>query len=187
MTDSKEILDIASSIFTEIRSESKGYWTDVDAPYYRIRTLQIDKRGSFGERFFAESLLKIFHRRIILEYADGDQGDWDLKINNIKFEIKTSSIDVNSKFQNENIMENGDYAGLMFLLIMPDKLFIKFVKKENIPFEILHDRKTKGTGSGYKWDFKLGDKSLVEIKKLNTIKDEFLKAFGGIKEIQKLK
>jgi hypothetical protein len=92
--------------------------------YSRYRKdLEIDKRGSFGERFF----MKIFANSKYcsrIEYNDGDQGVWDLKINRIRLEIKTSSLTINkknknfakNKFQNEGIREEkGSYEGVLFL------------------------------------------------------------------------
>jgi len=73
-----------------------------------------------------------------------------LKFNGIKFEIKTSSIDVNQKFQNEGIKKNGDYDGILFLGVTPNDLYIKFIKKEDIPFDTLHNREERKTGRGYK-------------------------------------
>ena len=44
------------------------------------------------------------------------KGDWDLMFNGIKFEIKTASIDVNNKFQNEGIKQDGDYGTVASLI-----------------------------------------------------------------------
>ena len=94
--------------------------------------MQIDKRGSFGERFFSQVLSQIYYRRLKIEYKDGDQGDWDLKFNGVKFEIKTASIDVNNKFQNEGIKKDGDCDGVLFLGVTPNSLYIKFILKKDI-------------------------------------------------------
>lgn len=172
-----DIDSIAIPILKQVLKEAQNEWLDPDSKYKEYRNLQIDKRGSFGERFFAQTLSQIYFRRLKIEYNDGDQGDWDLKFNDIKFEVKTSSITVNSKsFQNEGIKEDGDYAGILFLGVKPNQLFIKFVLKSEIPFEKLHNRKKAGTGSGYKWDFK--EKHLIEVKNLDDIKQEFEKNFS---------
>ena len=62
-----------------------------DARFLQQRMIQIDKRGSVGERFYLLTLTSLYPRRV--EYRDGDQGDWDLKIGRMKFEVKTSSLD----------------------------------------------------------------------------------------------
>jgi hypothetical protein len=186
--DKNEIDEIAMPILKRILTEAQDKWLDENSKYREYRNLQIDKRGSFGERFFAETLLKLYPRRI--EYNDGDQGDWDLKINRIKFEIKTSSLDVSNKFQNEGLKRDGDYDGVLFLGIAPNNLYIKFIKKSDIDFDNLvvhsstgttrlHNRGKDGTnkratGAGYKCDFKL-----TEMKKVETL-EEIRKAFEKV-------
>jgi hypothetical protein len=167
---------IATNILNRIIEEAQDEWLDENSKYKNIRKLQIDKRGSFGERFFKTCLMSIYDRRINIEYNDGDQGCWDLKINNLKLEIKTSSLDVNKKFQNEGIKKDEDYSGILFLGIKPNQLLIKFIKKDDIPFDKLHNRGERGTGRGYKWDFK--EKDMLQINTLDDIKAEFEKCFG---------
>jgi len=137
--------------------------------------MDIDKRGSFGERFFEQVLSRIYYRRLNIEYKDGDQGDWDLKFNGAKFEIKTASLDVKKRFQNEGLKKNGDYDGVLFLGIAPKNLYIKFIKKDNIPFADLHNREERKTGRGYKWNLKISD--MTAINTLDDIKNEFEKHF----------
>ena len=169
MHDDTNIENMALSLLQEISREANGKWTG--SKFELIRQIQIDKRGSFGERFFHRILFHIYNRRIIVEYKDGDPGDWDLSVNGIRFEIKTSSLDINNKFQNENIKDHGMYDGILFLCIAPNQLYIKFTKKEDIPFDKLHDRrrgtanniKQKVTGAGYKWDFKINE--VLAVKK----------------------
>ncbi|MDR2526388.1 MAG: hypothetical protein LBC92_00750 [Rickettsiales bacterium] len=180
----RKLIEILDNIVVEDMPE---IWKN--SKFLKQRMIQIDKRGSVGERFFAEVLLKLYPRRI--EYKDGDQGDWDLKINKIKFEIKTSSLDKNSKFQNESLKRNGDYDGILFFGIAPNDLYVKIVKKEDIDFNKLelrsdtgitklHNRgkdntENKATGAGYKCDFKI-----FEMKKVSTMQDikyEFEKHF----------
>ena len=85
-----ELDNIAIPILTDISKEISNEWSDPNSKYIGYRHLQIDKRGSFGERFFIRILSSIYSRRLKIEYKDGDQCDWDLKFNDFKFEIKTS-------------------------------------------------------------------------------------------------
>ena len=93
-----------------------------DARFLQQRMIQIDKRGSVGERFYLLTLTSLYPRRV--EYRDGDQGDWDLKIGRMKFEVKTSSLDKNGKFQNEGLKKDGDYNGVLFLGIAPNDIYM---------------------------------------------------------------
>ncbi|MBW7954310.1 hypothetical protein H3C61_00655 [Candidatus Gracilibacteria bacterium] len=176
MIKNNEIDNIALPILKQVLKEAQSEWLDLDSKYREYRNLQIDKRGSFGERFFSQTLSQIYFRRLKIEYNDGDQGDWDLKFNNVKFEIKTSSIDVNKKFQNEGLKKDGDYDGVLFLGITPNELYIKFIKKDEINFEKLHNRGERGTGRGYKWDLKKDE--MIKVSKLEDIKNEFEKSFN---------
>ena len=173
-----ELDNIAIPLLKKILTEAQSEWLDPNSKYKEYRSLQIDKRGSFGERFFTQTLMQIYPRRLKVEYQDGDQGDWDLKFNNFKFEIKTASIDVNKRFQNDGLKENGDYYGVIFLGVTPNDLYIKFILKKNIPFESLHNRGKRGTGAGYKWDFKLNEMKLV--KTLEDVKTEFEEHFSEV-------
>ena len=66
----KEILD-------EMVVEDKvDIWKD--AKFLQQRFIQIDKRGSVGERFYLKILAYLYPRRI--EYRDGDQGDWSRRL-----------------------------------------------------------------------------------------------------------
>lgn len=171
-----EIDDIALPILRQVLTEAQDKWLDLSSKYRDYRSLQIDKRGSFGERFFEQALSRIYFRRLKIEYNDGDQGDWDLKFNDIKFEIKTSSIDVNGKFQNEGIKKDGDYDGILFLGVTPNDLYMKCIKHEDINFEKLHNRGERGTGRGYKMDLKPAN--MIKITTLNDVKAEFERAFN---------
>lgn len=161
-----------------------------NAKFLQQRMIQIDKRGSVGERFYLLALTSLYPRRI--EYKDGDQGDWDLKIGKMKFEIKTSSLDKNGKFQNEGLKRDGDYNGILFLGIAPNDIYMYCIKIENIDFKNhridhngihinLHNRGRDGiegraTGAGYKCDFK--PEQMHKISTLADLQEVFEEEFG---------
>ncbi len=170
------IHDVFINIIKEINNtETNKIWNN--SKYEAFRYLQIDKRGSVGERFLFSILADSKYVRR-MEYNDGDQGDWDIKIGGAKFEIKTSSLDVNSKFQNEGIKNTDSYDGIIFLGVSPEALFIKMVNVKDIPFDKLHNRKKAGTGAGYKWDFKIPEMSVIETK--NDIISLFEQTFDNL-------
>lgn len=91
---------------------------------------------------------------------------------------KTSSLDVNKKFQNEGLHSDADYYGVLFLCVIPNQLYFKFIKKEDIPFASLHDRRSAGTGSGYKWDHKLTD--VYPIDTIDEFREKFESTFSEV-------
>lgn len=162
----------------------------INAKFLQQRFIQIDKRGSVGERFYLKVLTYLYPRRV--EYRDGDQGDWDIKIGKMKFEIKTASLDKNNKFQNEGLKKDGDYNGVLFLGIAPNDIYMYCIKIANIDFDNqridhngvhvhLHNRgkdgtENKATGVGYKCDLK--PSQMRKISTLDDFKEEFEKEFG---------
>lgn len=72
MTNKTEVDNIAMPILKQILQEAQNEWLDPDSKYKEYRNLQIDKRGSFGERFFAQTLTQIYFRRLKIEYNDRD-------------------------------------------------------------------------------------------------------------------
>lgn len=174
-----DIFKLAQNVFDEIESEvnQTTKWKS-DSKYIRIRHLQIDKRSSFGERLLRDIFSK--ERNISLTYQDGDQGDWDIKINEIKIEVKTSSLDVNNKFQNEHIKNTSDCDYICFIGIAPNAIFMRLEKIEEIDFSKLHNRGYRGTGAGYKCDFKPSQmqeiKTREEVVSLFIIKWDWIRA-----------
>ncbi len=66
-----DIYEIAQNIFSKIENEVNATtkWKST-SKYAKIRHLQIDKRGSFGERLLRDVFAK--EKNISLRYADGD-------------------------------------------------------------------------------------------------------------------
>lgn len=170
-----EIVEIANRVFDEIENEvaKTSKWRS-DCKFARIRYLQIDKRGSFGERLLRDIFSK--ERNISLKYQDGDQGDWDIEINGIKIEIKTSSLDVNNKFQNEHIKNTDKCDYICFIGVAPNSLYLRLEKIDEIDFSKLHNRGERGTGAGYKWDFKAKD--MQEVKSREDVVKIFYEKIG---------
>lgn len=168
-----DIFEIANNIFNEIESEvnKTSKWKST-SKYARIRHLQIDKRGSFGERLLRDIFSK--ERNISLSYQDGDQGDWDIKINGIKIEVKTSSLDINNKFQNEHIKNTPNCDFICFIGIAPDSIFMRLEKISDIDFSKLHNRGARGTG--YKWDLKM--EQMIEVRTRECVVDLFYNKMG---------
>lgn len=170
-----DIFDIARQVFDEIETEvnQNTKWKS-HSKYVRIRHLQIDKRGSFGERLLRDIFSK--ERNIALMYKDGDQGDWDIQINGIRIEVKTSSLDVNGKFQNEHIKNTHLCDYICFIGVAPDNIYMRLEKISDIDFNTLHNRGERGTGAGYKWDLKAND--MTEILTREDVVKMFYEKMG---------
>lgn len=171
-----ELTDLFNEIVNTIKEEEMpNEW--LNSTYLPFKDLEIDKRGSFGERFFQRIFTNSKFGRG-LEYKDSDQDIWDLKVNGLKLEIKTASFNVSTKkFQNAGIKQlNNEYDGILFLGIAPNHLYVKMVKYEDIQFHKLHNRKKASTGAGFKWDFKAEE--MILITTTDDVINEFEKVFN---------
>lgn len=70
--------------------------------YFKIRQLQIDARGSFGQKFIMYGLKKNGFKA---RDDDDKNKDWDIEFENYRIEIKTATLDVNDKFQHEGALK----------------------------------------------------------------------------------
>jgi hypothetical protein len=131
-----------------------------NVPNKFVTELPIDARGKYGE-YIVKNILSCYKNDTdVVEYYEGIQGDWDVKFNDIRIEVKTSTLDNQGKFQNENIKkyklhteELNPYDVLILIGISPYNYHYKIVRYEDIDFTTLHNRGSAGTGAAYKWDF----------------------------------
>lgn len=155
-----------------------------DVPNKFVTELPIDARGKYGEYIVKNILNRYKNKTDNIEYYEGIQGDWDVKFNNTRIEVKTSTLDNQGKFQNENIKkfklhtdELNPYDILVLIGISPYNYHYKIVRYEDIDFSILHNRGSAGTGAAYKWDFQYYKYNLLTDEK--RFYEEFLIASKG--------
>ncbi len=65
---------------------------------------------------------------ISLVYQDGNQGDWDIKINDAKIEAEISSLDVKNRFQNKHIKDTQHCDYICFIGVVPNALYMRLEK-----------------------------------------------------------
>ncbi len=132
-----------------------------DCKFIAVRSLSIDERGRNAQEFL-QSVFKLGGFR-----TQGDNektGNWDIKINNWRVEVKSATMDRTSKFQHESVHKTNDYDFIFFLDIAPNEIYFSCCKYVNIPWNLLHERGNESkrdkrtTGAGFKWDFKYNEK-----------------------------
>ena len=155
-----------------------------EVPNKFVTELPIDVRGRYGEYIVKNILNNYKTATDVIEYYEGIQGDWDVKFNNIRIEVKTSTLDNQGKFQNENIKkfklhteELNPYDILVLIGISPYNYHYKIVRYDEIDFSLLHNRGTAGTGAAYKWDFQYYKYNLLTNEK--NFYEDFLIASKG--------
>jgi hypothetical protein len=100
-----------------------------------IKTISNTKVGTVGQDFIEQLCL---HLNIDHSFplnssgARATQSPWDIKINNITFELKTATEDTNGKFQFNHIRYHRSYDALMCLGISPERIFFKMWTKAQV-------------------------------------------------------
>lgn len=162
---------------TKISAKRKDVWLPGISKFYKVKELSIDERGRNGQEFL-QNVFKLMGYR-----TQGDNektGEWDIKINNWRVEVKTACLDRSGKFQHESLHKTNNYDFVFFLDIAPDNIYFAVTKYKDIPFDIIHERgnetqRTKRTtGVGFKYDFtyKTGDKKIPKYHGIvNTVED----------------
>lgn len=142
---------------TKRTSKKQDIWIRGISTFYQIKELSIDERGRNGQEFL-QTVFKCGGYKV---RGDNEKtGDWDIKINNWRIEVKSACMDRQGKFQHENLHKTNNYDFVFFLDIAPDDIYFSCLKYKNIPFNILHERgndsnkEKRVTGAGYKYDFK---------------------------------
>lgn len=100
-----------------------------------IKTLSNTKVGSVGQDFI-EELCRNLNIPIIFPVTKLNkrlnQNPWDLKLNEITFELKTATEDTNGKFQFNHIRYHRDYQAVLCLGVSPDELLFNIYSKADI-------------------------------------------------------
>lgn len=99
--------------------------------FFLMRQLTIDQRGRVGEYFFWNVFKEL---NFNVEYIDNSHGDYDLIVDGLKIEVKTATLDVNSKFQHEGIKESKKWDYVAFLDISPNHIYVTFIHNSLFTF-----------------------------------------------------
>ncbi len=101
----------------------KDIWKD--SPVAGYRRLGNTNRGEIGEEFLRRYLAK----RHIIASNGNRTSRTDLRIDNVRFEVKTASLGANGTFQFNHVRMDRDYHYLLCLGICPDKIVFNMWRK----------------------------------------------------------
>ena len=135
--------------------EENNIWND--SIFEKINLLKNDHSGNIGEKFISTICLE---NSISCEYNENinsqDDGTYDLKIKNMRIEIKTARFGNNKSFQHENL-HNGRLDYYLFMDIKPNSFYITIIKAFDLKQKCsIMNRKPhlrKGTTDIFKFDF----------------------------------
>jgi len=156
--------------------------------FYPIKHLSIDERGRNGQEFIQnvfKGRKKCVHVKIegvndkpySVKGDNEKTGEWDIKINNHRIEVKTACMDRARKFQHEGVKKTNNYDFIFFLDVTPnDEIYFGVTHYKEIPWTDLHERgkSNRPTGAGFKWDIKynvVNSKTPTNWRVCNTVQD----------------
>ncbi|MDR2769953.1 MAG: hypothetical protein LBB08_00715 [Rickettsiales bacterium] len=122
-------------LFSEVLLTHKDDSKWIGALFGGIKIVSNTKVGEVGQDFIEKfcSFMKID-----FEFPHKDDGrrlnqnPWDIKINGIKFELKTATEDTNKNFQFNHIRYHRPYDAVLCLGVAPDNLFFGIWTKSEI-------------------------------------------------------
>lgn len=139
-----------------------------------IKLLSIDERGRNGQEF----LQAIFKLAGFKTAGDNEKtGEWDIKIQNWRIEVKSACRGRSGTFQHESLKNTNNYDFVFFLDVDLDKIYFGCCTYNEIPWDHLHYRAkaNRPTGAGYKWDFNPDSKKSIKLPAhygiVNTVGD----------------
>ncbi len=173
MCDYNTILKV---VISKYRDADK--WNN--AEFEQMKRLSNSKVGDVGQDFIEELCLQFGFTCEFPENLKGKrkrQSPWDIKIDGIKFELKTATEDVSGSFQFNHIRYHRPYQALICLGISPDSIFFAMWSKADITTGVAGNLVSMEKGANA--SFKLTKKPAVlrSITEFDTTLHEFVLNF----------
>lgn len=103
--------------------------------FEQIKRISNTKVGAVGQDFIERLCLHFGIPCLFPEDIYGNrryQNSWDIKINNVDFELKTATEDISGNFQFNHIRYHREYDGVICLGISPNAIFFDIWSKAEI-------------------------------------------------------
>lgn len=156
-------------IFLHVVASKKIANKWMNAPHLVFKNLPNTNKGDVGEEFVKQYVESFGDFNV--EKNKVRTGEWDLKINDKKFEIKTSSEDVSGSCQFDHIRLDAKYDFLLCIGVTPGDLFYDIWSKGEVATEkagTLVSMASKGNST-----FKL-TKKIASLHKITELNDRLL-------------
>jgi len=123
------------NIFVHIIEKYKNHSKWDNGDFIGVKSISNTKVGEIGQEFI-ESLCQALKLQYSFPLNKNNerakQSPWDIKINNISFELKTATEDTNGKFQFNHIRYHRDYQAVLCLGVSPNELYFNLWSKADI-------------------------------------------------------
>lgn len=146
-------------------------WTD--KPLYIIKILDNSCKGDLAEEFILEYCKKL---GFSVEYGKSRLGDFDLLIEDKKFEVKMATEDQTGNFQFNHIRYDYKYHYLLCVGVCPDKILFQIYTKGEVATGEAGNLVSMGRGQNSSFKLTKPKRTLRPIEELNdTLKNIFEK------------
>jgi len=136
-------------------------------PHQAFKNLPNSSKGDAGEEFIKRYVSAL---GFTVEKTER-LGDWDLKIENKKFEVKLASEDISGSLQFNHIRYDSKYDYLLCLGVTPDNLVFGIWKKGEVAEGVAGSLVSMGKNQNS--SFKL-TKKVSSLENINKLKDKLL-------------
>ncbi|MFA6280109.1 MAG: hypothetical protein WC612_04900 [Bdellovibrionales bacterium] len=126
-----DFIGLFASVLTEFDNEKK--WDG--AILGKIKTINNTKVGSVGQTFIERLCAQLIIPCSFPLNSNGkrlSQSPWDIKINDIEFELKTATEDTSNHFQFNHIRYHREYQALLCLGVCPANLYFGVWSKADV-------------------------------------------------------
>lgn len=123
------------SIFKEIVNKHKNHTKWDSGDFIGIKSISNTNVGSVGQEFIesiCEHLEIPFNFPINKNSSRASQSPWDIKINNVTFELKTATEDTNGKFQFNHLRYHREYEAVLCLGVSPNEIHFNLWTKADV-------------------------------------------------------
>lgn len=108
-------------------------WTNAD--FGGIKIISNTKVGSVGQDFVEKLCGELGIKAVFPMNEVGErlnQSPWDIELNDVKFELKTATEDVNGNFQFNHVRYHRKYQALLCLGVAPNALYFGVWSKADV-------------------------------------------------------
>ncbi|NOU24566.1 MAG: hypothetical protein HOO90_03420 [Methylotenera sp.] len=167
-------------IFSEVLATHNNHAKWDDSAFGRIKTISNTKVGTVGQDF-VEKMCKALGIDCFFPLNENGkrltQSPWDMKINNVTFELKTATEDTNGKFQFNHIRYHRPYEAVLCLGVSPNSLHFGVWSKADVVTGKAGNLVSMEKGANASYKLTKAPKDLIDIKDFKKRIEEFTAAF----------
>lgn len=146
--------------------------------YNHIKSITNTSVGKVGQKFIENicSYLKIPYSPPLNKKGEiASQSPWDIKINDINYELKTATEDTAGGFQFNHIRYHREYQGLICLGISPDKIYFNIWSKAEVTTGVAGRLVSMEKNANASYKLSKRKEALIEFS-LNSFKEKLIKS-----------